>query len=204
MKTIETLGEEFIKKHRWLLQTIQSCEVAICGGCASAISKEKPDYIPEDLDLVATKGNALRLVDNINHFMLSHNVHYRIYVNSKNTFVPEPAIAHFRIQCAFWLPICLFVLPDDKFRYYRIKGGHLLQLPVDVKKAAGVMVEKDGKPRHAAEEDPFSDLDGFDDFLDENPDPDSFFDDPQTLAIYRHPLPESKKPGSGDLFPHHT
>jgi len=172
MKHIDTLGIDFVHRHEWLLNMAKDCEVAICGGCAAAISKDRSDYVPADLDLVATKGSALRLVDNITHFLLSKQVHFRIYVNSQNDFVPEPAIAHFRIQCPFWAPICLFVLPDDKFRYYRIKGGYLLQLPSDVKQAADALTETDQKPRLANEPFEFEiDLE-----LNEGPPPEEFDD----------------------------
>jgi hypothetical protein len=151
MKTIDTLGGEFVKKHRWLLDMARYCEVAICGGCAAAIVKENTEYVPGDLDLVTTKGNALRLIDNINHFLLDHKVHYRIGVNSLNDFVPPSALAHFRIMCPFWLPVCVFVLPDDKFKYYRIKGSHLLQYAEHVKEAADEMTLIDGRFRMAGE-----------------------------------------------------
>ena len=152
MKTIETLGHGFVGKHQWLLDMARACDVALCGGCAAAISKGREDYVPADLDLVATKGSALRFIDNINHFLLSRNVHFRVYVNSRNDFVPFPALAQFRVQCPFWVPVCLFVLPDDGFRFYRIQGGHMLQLPRDVKQAADALTEKDEKPRLANEE----------------------------------------------------
>lgn len=152
MKEIKTLGTAFTTKHEWLLQIAKENEVAICGGCAAAISKERSDYIPSDLDLVTTKANALRFVDAINHFLLGKNIHYRIYINSHNKFVPIPAIAHFRIQCPFWVPVCLFVLPYDKFRYYRINEGYLLQLPKDVKAAADALTETDNKARIANED----------------------------------------------------
>lgn len=169
MKTLATLGEPFLKRHAWLLDLARSCEVAICGGCAAAISKGREDYVPADLDLVATKGAALRFVDNVNHFLLGKSVHFRVYANSKNDFVPEPALAHFRIQCPFWEPVCLFVLPDDAFRFYRIEGGHLLQLPQDVKQAADALTSKDAKPRLANEPGPIENPDDWS-WLDDTPD----------------------------------
>lgn len=152
MKTIDTLGADFVRKHDWLLQAARLNEVALCGGCAAAISKGRSDYIPADLDFVTTKANALRLLDQINHFLIERSIHYRVYVNSHNDFVPEPAVAHFRVQTPFWLPVCLFVVPHDQFRFYRIEKGHLLQLPQDVKQAADHMTERDEKPRLANEE----------------------------------------------------
>jgi hypothetical protein len=169
MKTLDTLGPDFVKKHSWLLETARSCEVALCGGCAAAVVKGKTDYVPGDIDMVTTKANALRFIDQVNHFLLEKSVHFRLYVNSHNDFVPKPAVSHYRIQVAFWLPVCLFILPHDQFRYYRIQGGHLLQLPQDVKDAAEVLVAKDNKPRIAAE---MSDFD-FEDtpVVDEDRDP---------------------------------
>lgn len=152
MKTINTLGSDFTRKHEFLLQIAKFNEVAICGGCAAAISKNRSDYVPADLDLVTTKANALRFIDALNHFLLDKQVHYRIYVNCHNDFVPTPAVGHFRVQCPFWVPICLFIIPHDQFRYYRIQGGHLLQLPKDVKQAADALTERDEKPRLANEE----------------------------------------------------
>lgn len=151
MKTLDTLGSHFVKRHDWLLAAARACEVAVCGGVAAAVSKDRREYVATDIDLVSTKANALRFVDAVNHFLLEKQVHYRIYVNSRNDFVPKPASAHFRIQCPFWLPVCLFVLPHDGFRYYRIHGGHLLQLPQDVKQAADALTEMDAKPRLANE-----------------------------------------------------
>jgi hypothetical protein len=159
MKSIHTLGSEFVRKHEWLLETARSCEVAICGGCAAAIVKSKTDYQPADIDMVTTKANALRFIDQVNHFLLDKSVHFRLYVNSHNSFVPKPAVSHYRIQAPFWLPICLFIVPHDQFRFYRIAQGHLLQLPQDVKKAADTLAEKDGKPRIASEMDDFDFLD---------------------------------------------
>lgn len=151
MKTIETLGTDFVRKHKWLLDTAKSCEVALCGGCAAAIVKSNTSYQPADIDMVTTKANALRFIDQVNHMLLDKSVHYRLFVNSHNDFVPKPAVSHYRIQVGFWLPVCLFIVPHDQFRFYRIQGGHLLQLPQDVKDAANVLVIKDNKPRIAAE-----------------------------------------------------
>jgi hypothetical protein len=179
MKTIDTLGPDFVKKHLWLLETAKSCEVAICGGCAAAIVKANTSYQPADIDMVTTKANALRFIDQVNHFLLDKSVHYRLYVNSHNDFVPKPAVSHYRIQVAFWLPICLFILPHDQFRFYRIKGGHLLQLPQDVKGAAEVLITKDGKPRIAAE------LDGLD--FEESPSKEDEGYDPFAEASSQNP-----------------
>lgn len=150
MKTIQTLGEEFVRRHNWLLTMTWVNNVAICGGCAAAISKGREDYVPKDLDLVATKAGALDLIRKITDFLLDKQVHFRVYANSKNDFVPSPAVAHFRIQCPFWVPICLFVLPEDKFRFYRSSDGYLLQRPEDVKEAADALSNKDSKPRIAS------------------------------------------------------
>ena len=208
MKTIDTLGPDFVRRHQWLLDMAKACDVALCGGCAAAISKGREDYVPADLDLVATKGSALRFIDNINHFLLGKNVHFRVYVNSRNDFVPFPALAHFRVQCPFWVPVCLFVLPDDGFRFYRIQGGHLLQLPQDVKQAADALTEKDEKPRLANEEvEPFG-HNPLDELVEREPTtfwvPDrtaSEVIDQFNKVFGSNPVNPFFKPGSGQHFP---
>lgn len=149
MKTLHTLGSAFHKRHAWLIKTAKACEVALCGGCAAAATKGITDYVPKDIDFAATQENAIKFIGMINGFMLARSVHYRIYANSQNKFVPSQATAHFRITCGFWLPVCLFVLPDDKFRAYRIRGGHFLQFYTDIKEAADELTEMDSKPRIA-------------------------------------------------------
>lgn len=150
MKNIYTLNDSFVSRHIWLLELARSCEVAICGGCAAAICKDNRSYEPADLDLVSTKANALRFINEVNHFMLQRGVHYRVLVNSQNDFVPPPAVAHFRVLAPFWVPVCLFVLPHEKFRYYRIQEGYLIQLPQDIKEAADHMTERDERERIAS------------------------------------------------------
>lgn len=149
MKTILTLGDDFIRKHQWLLEMTKSCGVAICGGCAAAICKDDTDYSPPDLDLVTTQEGAIQLISMINRFLMSKSTHYRIYVNTNNEYVPTPASAHFRVTCAFWVPVCIFVLPPELFRFYRIGEGYMLQLPSDIKNAAKDLTGKDGKARIA-------------------------------------------------------
>lgn len=195
MKSLDVLGVDFLRRHEWLLAVAKANEVAICGSCAASVVMSRTDYVPPDLDLVTTKANALRFIDAINHFLLEKNVHYRIYANCNNDFVPNPAIGHFRIQCPFWIPVCLFVLPHDQFRYYRIHGGHLLQMAKDVKQAADALTERDEKPRLANE--PMEDLEDLPDeqALDDGPDP-MFFDftrnDPPEADPILDSIPYSK------------
>ncbi len=150
MKTILTLGEAFKRRHNWLLCAAKNTDVALCGGCAAAIVKEDTNYVPKDIDFVAKQSDALKMIGMINTFMLARNSHWRMYANAHNGFVPSNAIGHFRITSFFWLPVCLFVLPDEAFRAYRIKGGYMLQLFEDIKRAADELTEIDAKPRIAS------------------------------------------------------
>jgi hypothetical protein len=152
MKTIQTLGVDFNKRHSWLMTTARRSGLALCGGCAAAITKGDTAYAPKDIDFVATKAAAVAFISKINEFLLEKSVHYRVYANSRNRFVPSAANAHFRITCGYWLPVCLFVLPDDGFRAYRIKGGHSVQIYSEVRAAADELTEVDAKPRIANSE----------------------------------------------------
>lgn len=183
MKTLLTLGKEFNHRHFWLLKTAKECGVALCGGCAAAVTKGKTDYVPADLDFAAKRADALGFVAAINSFMLERSAHYRIFVNSQNKFVPSAATAHFRITGPFWLPICLFVLPDEDFKCYRIKGGHFLQIYSQIKAAADELTQIDHKPRLTAEND-----------QDDEPHPllqPAVYDEPDTIPINLHSFGDS-------------
>jgi hypothetical protein len=164
MKTLQTLGVAFNKRHSWIFTTAKRKGVALCGGCAAAVSLGNADYAPKDIDFVATKDSALEFLDAINGLLIGKSVHYRVYANVGNSFVPSTALAHYRITSPFWLPICLFVLSDETFRAYRIKGGHMLQIYSDIKAAAEELTEIDNKPRLATTDlpdhlDPFPPID---------------------------------------------
>ncbi len=150
MKTIETLPDVIVKKHQWLFDAAKLCGVAICGGCAAAIVKENKDYSPKDIDLVGTEENVMSFLMAIHRFLNQRSVHYRIYGNANNDFVPPQAKSHLRIQCNYWLPICVFIIPCSDYRTYRIKNGYLLQYNTDIKKAAISLEEIDGKQREAS------------------------------------------------------
>jgi hypothetical protein len=159
MKSINTLGDKIVQQHQFIFDLAKKHEIALCGGCAAAICSSNTDYIPSDIDLVGTKANGLAFINEINHFLIDRNVHHRIYVNSNNDFVPPTAISHFRIQVPFWLPLCLFIIPIESYRYYRIEKGMLIQLPQDVKQAARDMEEIDKRHRYAS------------DFIEDEPEP---------------------------------
>ncbi len=177
MKTIETLGEAFVARHEWLLGITRFSGVAICGSCAAAIAKGNTGYNPPDL--VSTQEGALQFLGMVNRFLIGRSNHYRVYSNAQNDFVPSPAIAHFRITSSFWVPVCLFVLPPELFRYYRIQGGYMLQLLRDVKQAADELTAKDNKPRLANEELPELDEEGW---MDDRPEQDDRRISLRTLA----------------------
>ncbi len=56
MRTLSSLGEEFVKRHQIVFDLAKLCGVAICGGCAAAIVKNNVKYEPPDIDLVGTHG----------------------------------------------------------------------------------------------------------------------------------------------------
>ena len=194
MKTINTLGDQFVKRHEWLLGITRFCGVAICGSCATAIAKGNTSYDPPDLDLVTTQEGALQFLGMVNRFLIGRQNHFRVYSNAHNDFVPVPAIAHFRITSSFWVPVCLFVLPPEEFRYYRIEGGYMMQLLGDVKRAADELTAKDDKPRLANEEFDWSEMEEHDD----RPQPDRPEDyDPVTFREPEFIFPRPWKDDNG-------
>jgi len=197
MKTIHTLGDDFVRRHEWLLGITRFSGVAICGSCATAIAKGNTGYNPPDLDLVSTQEGALQFLGMINRFLIGRPNHFRVYSNAHNDFVPKPAIAHFRITSSFWVPVCLFVLPPELFRYYRIQGGYMVQLLQDVKQAADELTAKDDKPRLANEDIEWDELE---EKPEEEQDEDEFFQELPEPIVNFSPAKDDEPPSYPNLI----
>lgn len=151
MKNItEVFGHQFYVRHRMLFAMAKKYNVALCGSTASAFCREDSSYRPPDIDFVSCDKSAmLGFLTGIQSFLLSKQTHYRIYVNSGNSFVPKSALSHTRLTTAYWLPICIFLIAPENFRFF-FRRGIMVQRLQDVAKAADELTEVDHKQRHAS------------------------------------------------------
>jgi hypothetical protein len=148
----DVFGKKFYDRHWIVFRLAREFNLALCGSTASALCRNKTDYKPNDLDFVCGSLDDLNgFLFRLNKCLMARKSHYRIFVNSQNEFCPKPSVAHARITSCFWIPICVFVIPEDRFCFFRATGGTLVQRLDDVKKAAEELYELDHKPRLAAD-----------------------------------------------------
>jgi hypothetical protein len=144
----DIFGDEFYERHKSLFHLAFRNEIALCGSVAACLISGDTEHTPKDIDLVCgCPDAAANFIWDLTHGLMKHNCHFRIYSNSQNRFCPKDTVGHFRITCSFWLPVCLFVLERDKYAFYRIKGGAIIQRPSDVKAKADELTKVDGKAR---------------------------------------------------------
>jgi hypothetical protein len=105
---------------------------------------------PGDIDIVAKDLDAARSLIILleNKLMEMEYAHWRVFTNFKTKYVPSNCIAHYRIQSAVWLPICIFVLKPSRFRSWFTPEAIPMQNYRDVHDAAEELQEKDGKTRN--------------------------------------------------------
>lgn len=149
-----TLGLAYWKRHRLIYRSAKKHTIALCGSTAAAVCRDNKEYVPSDIDFVCgSETHAMAFIAELCGVLNRGSSHYRLYFNSRNKFCPSGTVLHIRFTSAVWLPVCLFVLPEEKFRYFRGYAGQPIQLLGDVQKAAAELVEIDGKERIAAEPD---------------------------------------------------
>ncbi len=142
-------GVEFWNRHRLVFQRARKCDVALCGSTASELCRGNFSYTPNDLDFVAEAGDAMDFAYNLMDYLATKSCHARLGLNSKNKFVPKGANFHVRLTSSFWIPICIFSIPAENFKFFYGKKGLRIQRLADVKKAADELTATDGKPRIA-------------------------------------------------------
>ncbi len=159
MSQIDHLSEIFgdapwIKASACVFDYSKECGLAVAGSIARAIARKKPSVTqPGDIDLVAASENdALAFLEMCQRMLLRYRGHWRIFVNHKTEFTPPGAITHFRIQTAFWLPICVMVIPQDKFRFWFSQGGIRVQLYEITCQTADELDKRDGRRRVTEDE----------------------------------------------------
>lgn len=142
------LESEWIEKNRCVFESANQSGLAVAGSIAMAIACKKAKKIPKDIDFVCCSVNdAMAFIASLQMVLMGYKSHWRIYVNHDNDFVPPGCKTHFRFQCAFWLPICIMVIPAEKFQFWFAKGGMRIQRFDFAKSAAKELEKVDNKDR---------------------------------------------------------
>lgn len=161
MKPIEHLKEvysdfdpKWIDRNRFVIETAMDYGLAFAGSIALSIGTQKPKKLPSDIDFVCSSVNdATAFVNALQIKLLQYKSHWRVYANHNTEYVPPGCITHFRFQTAFWLPICIMVIPVEKFRFW-YSHGLRVQLFDLVKKSASDLEVVDKKDRTSKLEEP--------------------------------------------------
>lgn len=120
--------------------------LAVCGSIGLAIGHKNPTKEPSDIDLACTSNTqALAFIRDTMEIATRYSFHARLYIQSKTDWVPEGAIAHYRISSTMWKDICIFVV--NELRVWYPCGGLRVQKYDDIIKKAKELTERDNKPR---------------------------------------------------------
>lgn len=153
-------GSEWVNKNGFVFEQAKLHGLALAGSISIAAAKGRTTKQPSDLDFVcASFGEAQAFINALERKLTEYKSHWRVYVNHGNDYVPPGAISHFRFQSAIWLPICVMVIPAEKFQCWFCTGGMRVQLFTFTKDAAAELSKVDQKAR---------DLDDDDDVLNES------------------------------------
>lgn len=143
----EGFDQKWIELNRFVIETAMNCGAAFAGSIALSIGVKKAKKDPLDLDFVVSSPHeAMAIISALQIKLLQYSAHWRVYVNHRTDYVPPGCITHFRFQSAFWLPICIMVIPVENFRFWYAHGLRV-QLFDGVKKAAELLSEIDDKDR---------------------------------------------------------
>lgn len=145
-------GAAFAKRHAKLFEIAATNKLALCGSTAYAMVKGNSNYTPKDLDFVgANDGSVENAISDICAFLAGQKCHWRIYCNANNAYCGGISNLHVRITTPFWLPVCIFGIPHDKFKRHCWKGNVWIQDINTIKNQAESFEQLDGKARLAAE-----------------------------------------------------
>lgn len=150
-----SLETEWIDHNRCIFESAVSSGLAVAGSIAMAIACKKAKKLPKDIDFVCCSMNdAMAFIASLQVILLRYQSHWRIYANHNNEFVPPGCITHFRFQCAMWMPVCVMVIPADKFQFWFSQGGIRVQKFQFAKDAAKKLEAVDRKDRTSDFNDP--------------------------------------------------
>lgn len=140
---------KWIDSNRFVFEQARVHGMALAGSIAIALSHKKSDKNPSDIDLVCSSAaEAMAFIQSLEFKLMGYKSHWRVFVNHETEYCPPGCITHFRFQSAMWLPICIMVIPHDKFRFWLSLGGIRVQLWDFVKESAAALGEIDGKERN--------------------------------------------------------
>lgn len=142
------LETAWIERNRCVFEYACSAGLALAGSIAMAVACKKAKKTPSDIDFVCCSANdVMAFIAALQSVLMRYESHWRIYVNHNNDFVPPGCLTHFRFQCALWMPICIMVIPAEKFQYWFAPGGLRVQRFEFAKDAASKLEKVDNKDR---------------------------------------------------------
>ena len=111
-------GNEWVGKNSFPLTYAHMDYVALCGsiGKAVCLGRTYNDRQPNDMDFVAKSlDDAMAFHNRICKRLSEYSIYFKVTHNSKTDFCLSGCTYHIRIFSPFWLPICIFVVPNAKF-----------------------------------------------------------------------------------------
>jgi len=139
---------KWIEHNNYVFWAARKHNLALCGSIAIAIARKKAIKIPGDIDLVCgSQSQAFQFINTLQEKLLTKKTYWSTRVNSGTDFCPPGSTTHIRFNCGFWLPICVMVIPEENFKYWRSAQGTMIQDFSVVINAAKAMDERDSKGR---------------------------------------------------------
>lgn len=144
----------WIEKNRFIFEEAKVFGLAVAGSIGLGLGKKTSSRPPGDIDLVCPSfSDAQAFIASLERKLTEYSVHWRVGVNHRNPHVPVGAITHFRFTTAMWLPVCIFVVPIEKFRFWLTPVGLRVQLFDIAQKAQIDLQQIDGKAREELPDD---------------------------------------------------
>lgn len=136
---------EWVKKNDYVFRAIRRHKASIAGSVAMGLHLKHPKKEPGDIDVVVgTANEALALINDLVLFLTTKSVFFKVSCNANNKYTAPGSSVHFRLFCPFWKEICVMVIDDPQFCYWK---GFKLQLYGDVKSRMEEIEKKSPKGR---------------------------------------------------------
>lgn len=139
-------NKRWVRRHWAIIDYAGKNGIAIGGSVGMAIGHGSPVRAPNDLDFVTTDHNkAISFVLMCLNALSGYRSRCQIRMNNMTSWVPDGALAHYRIDSSMWLPICIFVV-ENMSVWYPCKNL-CVQSYNEIVAAAKKLTERDDKPR---------------------------------------------------------